>query len=68
MHDLSVIVAQNEHATRQASIDAITRAGKVALVQEIAGILGIGEVREYNTTSEAKQAAVGLSGTWKLVA
>ena len=67
MHDLSVIVAQNEHAARQASIDAITRTGKVALVQQTLGILGIGEVREFRTAHEAKQAALGLPGSWKLV-
>jgi hypothetical protein len=67
MHDLSVIVAQNEHAARQASIEAITRTGKVALVQEIVGVLGIGEVREFSTAHEAKQAALGLPGAWKLV-
>jgi len=66
MHDLSVIVAGNEQAAREAQLKDIYNRGKAALYQKQAGIIGIGEIREYSTTSEAKQAALGLSGDWVL--
>ena len=64
MNDLSVIIAHNENATKEAQINAIKATGKVALVQKLSGLLNIGDVKEYDTVQDARQAAHGLFGQW----
>lgn len=64
MNDLSVIIAQNETATKQAEINTIKALGKTALVQKLAGLLTIGDVKQFDTVQDARQAAHGLAGQW----
>lgn len=64
MNDLSVIIAQNENVTKEAQINAIKASGRVALVQKLSGILNIGDVKQYDTVQDARQAAYGLFGQW----
>lgn len=64
MNDLSVIIAQNERAEKLANIKDIKEGGRVALVQEVAGLSGIGDVKTFDNVADAKSAAYGLQGNW----
>lgn len=66
MNDLAVITAVNEQATRQAKLDSIAASGKVALYEQTQGIVNIGSIEVYDTVAEARTAAAGRKGDWKV--
>lgn len=66
MNDLAVITAVNEQATRQAQLDSVVASGKVALYEQTRGIVSIGSIEVYDTVAEARTAAAGRKGEWKV--
>lgn len=66
MNDLAVIAAANEQAMRQSLLDSVVASGKVALYEQIQGIVSIGDIEVYDTVAEARTAAAGRKGDWKV--
>lgn len=66
MNDLAVIAAANEQALRQSLLDSVVACGKVALYEQTRGIVSIGEIEVYDTVAEARTAAAGRKGEWKI--